>query len=148
MIEEIIAPTEVIIFGEKITTVFLVDFSLMLIVLSLIIIIVSLFIISRKTAEEESASEILKKLKDIKQGKTTTSKVGLTIQPHETSLKDRLKKKFQSKIESQLKTKIEITDFNAKGDDFLALVNVSGVKILLTLDSSGKIIDYKKIKAN
>jgi hypothetical protein len=39
-----------------------------------------------------------------------------------------------------------VLDFNAKDENFLALIDISGVKILLTLDSSGKIIDYKKVK--
>jgi hypothetical protein len=131
--------------AEVITTDLLINFSVILIILAVIVIGVSLFIFYRKTNEEKFASEILVRLKDMEHKGVVQSNVSLEIQPHETSLKDRLKKKFQPKIESQLNTKVNITDFNAKGQDFLSLVDVSGIRILLTLDSSGKIIDYKKI---
>ena len=134
--------------AELLTTDLLVNLSILLIVIALVVIAGSAYILSKKTKEEESAAEILKRLRDIKSGKPVVqSKIALTIKPNETSLKDMLKKKFQPKIESQLKTKIHVIDFNAKDENFLALVDISGVKILLTLDSSGKIIDYKKIKA-
>jgi hypothetical protein len=131
--------------AEVITTDLLINFSVILIILAVIVIGVSLFIFYRKTNEEKFASEILVRLKDMEHKGVVQSNVSLEIQPHETSLKDRLKKKFQPKIESQLNTKVNIIDFNAKGQDFLSLVDVSGIRILLTLDSSGKIIDYKKI---
>jgi hypothetical protein len=70
----------------------------------------------------------------------------LQISKGEVSLKNLLIKKFKPKIESQLGTKIEVIDFNAKGNSFLALVDISDVRVILSLDSAGKIIDYKKVK--
>ncbi len=132
---------------ELITTDFLVNISLLVILLSLVVIIASVVLMFRKTKEEASAAEIMKRLADLKKGKTPVKKEKkLEIKPGETSLKDLLTKKFQPKIESQLKTKVNVIDFNAKDENFLALIDISGVKILLTLDSSGKIIDYKKVK--
>jgi len=105
-----------------------------------------LFIISRKSQEEKSISEVISLLKNIKKEDNVVQKnIEFSIRSGEVSLKDRLKKKFQPKIESQLKTKVEMLDFNAQDKNFLALISISGLKILLTLDSSGKIIDYKKI---
>lgn len=132
---------------ELITTDFLVNISLLVILLSFVVIIVSVVLMFRKTKEEASAAEIMKRLADLKKGKAPQKKEKkLEIKPGETSLKDLLTKKFQPKIESQLKTKVNVIDFNAKDENFLALIDISGVKILLTLDSSGKIIDYKKVK--
>jgi thioredoxin-related protein len=130
----------------ELTTELLVNFSLILIAISILIIIVSLFIISRKSQEEKSISEVISLLKNIKKEDNVVQKnIEFSIHSGEVSLKDRLKKKFQPKIESQLKTKVEMLDFNAQDKNFLALISISGLKILLTLDSSGKIIDYKKI---
>ena len=132
---------------DFVTTELLVDASLVVIVLSIFIIIISVYLLRRKTAEEKSAADIMKTLRDIKKGKSPQKKVKkLQIEPNETTLKEMLTNKFKPKIESQLKTKVQVLDFNAKEGDFLALVDISGVKILLTLDSSGKIIDYKKVK--
>ncbi len=64
----------------------------------------------------------------------------------ETSLKSLLIKKFKPKIETQLGTKVNIIDFSVKGGEFFALTEVSGVKVMLSLDSGGKIFDYKKVK--
>ena len=63
----------------------------------------------------------------------------------ETSLKGLLIKKFKPKIEAQLGTKIDIVDFSVKGNEFFALTEISGVRVVLSLDSSGKIFDYKKV---
>jgi hypothetical protein len=49
-------------------------------------------------------------------------------------------------IERQLKMRVEMKDFNAKGENFLALTEISGSKFLFVLDSSGKIVDYKRVK--
>jgi hypothetical protein len=132
---------------------FIVQASIAIIGISVIIIAISLFLIlaRKRTAEENHAKKILQTLQDIKKGKKPVASSAspapkLEIKKDEHSLKAMLVKKFKPKIEQQLSTKISIIDFNAKDENFLALVEISGVKILLTLDSSGKIIDYKKVK--
>ena len=67
------------------------------------------------------------------------------IRPDELSLKDMLVNKFKPIIEKQLQTKIEVKDFSAKGENFLSHILVQGHELELTLDSSGKIIDYKRL---
>jgi len=134
-----------------VTTELIVQISLVVILISVLVIIISLIILkSRTSKEEKKAKEILKKLKNIKknEGKreVKVKEKKLKIGPGETSLKERLVKKFKPKIEKQLNAKVVIKDFNAKKNNFLALVEISGVKILLTLDQQGNIIDYKKIK--
>ncbi|MFA6064687.1 MAG: hypothetical protein WCW44_00190 [archaeon] len=136
----------------------LVLISVAVIVISLIVIIAGIFIIlKRKSAEEKHAEKILVSLKLLKEGKKIDSKQdskssekapspSLEIRKEETSLKQLLIKKFKPKVEQQLGSKIEVLDFNAKENNFLLLALISGVKILLTLDASGKIIDYKKVK--
>ena len=127
----------------------MVQLSLLVIEVSFVLIVIAIiayFLINRKTAEERHASGILKKLELMKSGEYVPEpqkKPSLEIKPEEFSLKQMLVKKFQPKIESQLQSKVVVKDFNAKGDNFLALVEISGVKLLLTLDSNGKIIDYK-----
>ncbi len=125
------------------------------IILALIVIvaaIITLFLRRRKTIEEKHADHILKTLSALKEGKEIQVKSGskkdFAINKDETSLKQMLIKKFKPKIEQQLSTKINVLDFNAKDNKFLALVEISEVRILLTLDPSGKILDYKKIKAS
>ncbi|MFA5931286.1 MAG: hypothetical protein WC821_03160 [archaeon] len=136
------------------TTELLVQISLVLISLSVIVILVSAFLIlnKRKTVEEQHAQKILDSLQALKEGKTLNkeakSEPVLAIKKEEHSLKSMLIKKFKPKIESQLSTKVNVLDFNAKEENFLVLIEISGVKLLLTLDSSGKIIDYKKVKKN
>jgi hypothetical protein len=132
----------------------IVQVSFGLIILSLVIIAASLIILflrRRKTIEEKHADHILKTLSLLKEGKSVSTKKEvkkeLAISKDETSLKQMLIKKFKPKIEHQLNTKINVLDFNAKENKFLALVEISGVRILLTLDASGQILDYKKIKA-
>ncbi len=66
----------------------------------------------------------------------------------QSSLKTLLIKKFKPKIESQLGSKVNIIEFNSAESKLTALIEIADVKILLSLDSSGKIIDYKKVKAN
>jgi len=136
----------------------LVLISIILIVISIIVIIVGIFIIlQRKSAEEKHADKVVATLKLLKEGKKIEStqevkskeKVAspaLEIKKEETSLKQLLVKKFKPKVEQQLGSKIEVLDFNAKENNFLLLAMISNVKILLTLDASGKIIDYKKVK--
>ncbi|MFA5125516.1 MAG: hypothetical protein WC462_00755 [archaeon] len=134
------------------TTGLIVQFSLTLIVISFVIIAVSLMIIflnRKKTLEEKHAEKILHDLELLKQGmqlEKSKPMPKLEIKKGETSLKALLVKKFKSKIEQQLNAKVNVLDFNAKEDNFLALIEISGVKLLLTLDASGKIVDYKKVK--
>lgn len=136
------------------TTELLVQISLVLISLSIIVILVSVFLIlnKKKTIEEQQAQRILDSLQALKEGKSLTKESKpepvLVIKKEEHSLKSMLIKKFKPKIESQLSTKVNVLDFNAKEENFLVLIEISGVRLLLTLDSSGKIIDYKKVKKN
>ncbi len=88
---------------------------------------------------------VLKRLDDLRLGKGVPQQK-LEIKKEEFSLKKLLIDKFKPVIEKQLKTKVVIKDFNAKENNFLVLVEISGKKLLLVLDSSGKIIDYKKVK--
>lgn len=128
----------------------IVQASLVLAGLSLVVILISLILIffKKKTVEEEHAQKVLASLEALKHGKINSEQkpVALEIKKDEQSLKSMLIKKFKPKIEAQLSTKVELLDFNAKDENFLALAQLSGVKVLLTLDSSGKIIDYKKLK--
>ena len=138
--------------ADLISTGLIVSVSLWLIVISLIVIIISVLIIflKKKSREEAQAVKILARLAALKEGRVANVNVGtapkLEIKKEESSLKAMLIKKFKPKIESQLSAKVTMLDFNAKENNFLALVEISGVKLLLTLDSSGKIIDYKKVK--
>lgn len=140
---------------DFVSSVSLVGVSLWVLVFSVIIILFSLAFIfwrNRDSVEEKHADSVLRSLGLLKEGKVLSKKVSedkpvLEIKKDEFSLKHLLIKKFKPKIEQQLSTKVEVLDFNAKENTFLALVEISGVKILLTLDSAGKIIDYKKVKA-
>jgi hypothetical protein len=143
-----------------------VDLAFVIIGVALILIIISLvilFIINKKSREEKVALNILKNISKIKSGKIKitpkeeikfeeikqtqkSEKEGpLEIKKTEVSLKQLLVKKFQPKIENQLHTKIEILDFNAKKNNFVAKINVQGHDLELELDSSGKIVDYKNL---
>lgn len=64
----------------------------------------------------------------------------------DVSLKDMLLKKFQPKIESQLGDKIIAHDIRPADANFELLVEVSGVTMILLVDASGKILDYKKVR--
>ena len=132
---------------ELLTTELLTNAALVLLAASAIVIIASLAVLSLKSREESEAKRILRQLEKMKKGKKPAKeKKMLKIKPGETSLKDMLTQKFMPRIEAQLKTKVKVLDFNAKEDNFLALIDISGVKLLLTLDQAGKIIDYKKVK--
>ncbi len=149
----------------------LISVASIIILLSVVLIVIAIIILlvfGRGTREERAAKRILGHVKKIKSGKVKPvlqekeenivakqgmpkesvslpgKKEKLVIKKEEFSLKQMLVKKFKPIIEKQLKTEIEIIDFNAKEDNFLALINVGGAKLLLVLDSSGKIIDYKK----
>ncbi|MEK6958794.1 MAG: hypothetical protein AABW59_01985 [archaeon] len=143
----------------------LMTLSFIMIALSMAIVLVSSFILNslskKKTKEEHVAGDVMGLLEGLRQGKDiwkeiesqgeVTPKPNLAISQHEITLKQLLIGKFKPVIEKQLKSKVEIKDFNAKGDNFLALIEVVGakkskIKLLLVLDSSGKILDFKRVK--
>lgn len=125
----------------------LVSISVIIIIISVLIIVVCLVIIYLKNSDEKKASQVLTHLNSLRSEKVIKKEQpSLEIKKGELSLKKLLINKFKPIIEKQLKTKVNIVDFNAKEENFLALVEVSGTKLLLVLDSSGKIIDYKKSK--
>jgi len=146
--------------------------SIILIIIAVIVIAISIIvniIFTKKSKEEAVAVAVLKnvdliakgklvpkskaeeKKEGIKEGKEEEKKEEKIVAVEKTTakndgitLKEHLSQKFQPLIEKQLKTKIKLLDFSGKGNQFQALVEVGGVKVLLILDSSGKIIDYKK----
>jgi len=136
-----------------------------MIFISVLVIIVSIYVLNalskKKTKEEHVAGDVMGLLEGLKQGKDiwkeveeaekSAPKPNLAISQHEVTLKQLLICKFKPVIEKQLKTKVEIKDFNAKGENFLALIEVIGakkakIKLLLVLDSGGKILDFKRVK--
>jgi hypothetical protein len=147
----------------EITTQFLVEISLAVLSFAIIVILASLaylFLSNKKTIEEKKASSILKKIEQLKKGNlvsTQNNKVGSTksasvkgidFNKTDSSLKGLLVKKFKPKIESQLGSKVNIVEFNSTDNKLTALIQIADVKILLSLDSSGKIIDYKKVDSD
>ena len=142
----------------EITTDFLVQVSIGVLTFAIVVIIGSLaflFFSDKKTEEEKKASSIFKKIEKLKKAKpshkpethsvVSTSKE-IDFDKTQSSLKNLLVKKFKPKIESQLGSKINIIEFNSNDNKLTALIEISDVKILLSLDSTGKIIDYKKVK--
>jgi len=150
MIEEFVATLGMDIF----------QLSVLIIIIAVIIIALSIIVnvfVSRKSIEEAVATKVLKNIKLIENGKLKPKTIEeekkeekifptpkVNAKTDGVSLKEHLSEKFKPKIEKQLKTKIKLLDFNGKGDQFNALIEVGGVKVLLILDASGKIIDYKK----
>ncbi len=147
----------------EITTDFLVQISLGILSFAIIVILASLaylFISNKKTLEEKKASNIIKKIEQLKKGNlvlSQTNKIdstksvsnkGIDFNKTDSSLKSLLVKKFKPKIESQLGSKVNIVEFNSSGNKLTALIQIADVKILLSLDSSGKIIDYKKVSSD
>ncbi len=146
---------------SSLTNAELIIFSLQIIIISIIILFLALlifFFYNRKTSEEINALNLLKKVENLRKknnqknvvkknkedlnvlkDKNTIDKKSQSI-----SLKDILIKKFKPKIEQQLQTTIEIIDFKSKDNNFEVLASISGTKLLLILDNSGKIIDYKR----
>jgi hypothetical protein len=118
--------------------------------LAIIVFLGFVFWKSRKSVEEKHADSLLSVVDRIRLSKPDVSSPvvleGFEIKKNESTLKELLIKKFKPKIELQLSSKVVVLDFNAKENNFLALVEISGVRVLLSLDSSGKIIDYKKVK--
>lgn len=159
-------------FSLGLTNAQLVSYSVLVIEGAVVVIVVCgviILVASRKSPEQKKAMDILSSIKKRKEGKSLPLKVPsskaqvkkddalssrevpspskpLEIKKGEFSLKQLLIKKFSPKIESQLGSKVLVLDFNAQGENFLALIVVADVKLLLTLDSSGRILDYKKVK--
>lgn len=140
----------------EITTEFLVEISLSIISFSIAVIfaaLVYLFFTSGKTPEEKKADNIIKKMDLLKKSNySKANEENISIQSAksdfektDSSLKGLLIKKFKPKIEAQLGSKIDILEFKLTEKGLTALIDVSEIKILLSLDSSGKIIDYKKV---
>jgi len=147
----------------EITTDFLVQVSMSIISFSIIVIIgclIFLLFSSKKTVEEKKATNIFKKIEQLKKvnsGSVQKEKVEVSkpspskdidFEKTQSSLKGLLIKKFKPKIESQLGSKVNILEFNSNDNKLTVLIEIAQVKILLSLDSSGKIIDYKKIRSN
>jgi len=129
--------------------VFQLTIGLLGLIILLVIIIIILFIWNlRKTPEEKHAKEIAKRVLLLKENpqKAKAVEKKLEIKKGESTLKSLLIKKLKPKIESQLGSKIEVVDVNAKGDNFLVLADIAGAQLLLKLDSSGKILDYERAK--
>ncbi|MDD3084227.1 MAG: hypothetical protein PHP82_04350 [Candidatus ainarchaeum sp.] len=128
----------------------IIDLSITIIIISIIIIIFSgliLIFFLRKTREEKIAEKIVFEMNLIKKGKKFLLKEDKKnyIKDGELNLKQLLTKKFKPLIEKQLKSQVIIEDFNAKENNFVTKINVQGNKLELILDSSGKIIDYKRL---
>ncbi len=133
--------------GEEL--VFQLTIGLLGLIILLIVVILILFVWnSHKSPEEKHAIVIAKKVLSLKEDpkKGIAVEKKLQIKMGESTLKSLLVKKLKPKIESQLGSKIDVVDINAKGDVFLVLANIAGAKLLLKLDSSGKILDYERAK--
>jgi hypothetical protein len=151
----------------------LVTLSTQLIILAIIIVLVAVLIqlfANRKSKEQKIAKKMLSKVDKIRSGKvevkpTTPQKKEKetkayeslensnkkevaekesVIKPDELSLKQMLINKFKPIVEKQLQTKIEIKNFKSQGANFSTDIMVQGHELSLILDSSGKIIDYKR----
>ena len=144
-----------------ITTDFLIQISISVLTFSIGVIILSLIYLllsNKKTDEEKKATNILKKVELLKKTNSSSSKgknesikspsKEIDFDKTQSSLKTLLNKKFKPKIESQLGSKVNIIEFNSSESKLTALIEIADVRILLSLDSSGKIIDYKKVKVN
>ncbi|MFA6268977.1 MAG: hypothetical protein WC652_04135 [archaeon] len=93
-----------------------------LILLLVLFIIAFIFLnLKKKDLEEVHVKKIVAHVHALKEGKKLKSKEvvpKLAIKKEEHSLKSMLVKKFSPKIEEQLGSKIEVIDFNAKGENF------------------------------
>jgi hypothetical protein len=138
------------IFTGNISRELLIDFSIVIIIIAITIFLISiilLLIFSRKSSEEKVALQIISNMKNLKDGKKQfeTTKKPNVIKETEVNLKQLLIKKFKPIIEKQLKSNIIINDFKASDEKFFVKITVQGNNLELVLDSSGKIIDYKRI---
>ena len=144
-------------------------FSIQIILIAVVLIVFAIILylfFNRKTREEKEAINLLKKVEALrnknargvstfqtelgdknnskKEEKTISKETEVAEKKPTISLKQILIKKFKPKIESQLQTEVNIVDFKSKENNFEAIVEISGTKLLLVLDNSGKIIDYKR----
>jgi hypothetical protein len=106
---------------------------------------------NRKNEEEKHVENVLSKVEMIKSGKTFEKKEARPaggLSSSDVSIKEMLVKKFKPKLESQIGSKVNVIDLKAADNskNFVAHVEISGVKLSIVLDASGKIIDYKKEK--
>ncbi len=144
-------------------------FSIQIILIAIVLFAVALillFIFNRKTKEEREAINLLKRVEFLrnknakgistfqnvvennnskKEEVVNNKKQSAFVETKKTiSLKEILIKKFKPKIQDQLQTEVNILDFKSKENNFEVLVEISGTNLLLVLDNSGKIIDYKR----
>ncbi len=138
----------------SVPTDFIVGISFVLIAVSFVIIVIAVVIYAvknRKGEEEKRIEHVLRHVEMIKTGTAwPAEKKGGKGAPSasDVSIKEMLVKKFKPKIESQIGSKVEVIDFKAadSSKNFVAHVEISGVKLSVVLDDSGKIIDYRKEK--
>lgn len=106
---------------------------------------------NRKSEDEKHVESVLNKVALIKSGKAFESPekiVGGESPVSDVSIKEMLVKKFKPKLEAQVGSAVNVIDLKAaeNSKNFVAHVEISGVKLAIVLDTSGKIIDYKKEK--
>lgn len=131
-----------------------IDLSIIIIFFSIILIIISIIVLlffSKKSSEEKVVEKILLEMDNLKKGNRIIVEKEKNIGQKnlktnsEINLKQLLIKKFQPIIEEQLKTKVVVKEFNSLKQNFVVKINVQDNDLELILDSSGKIIDYKKL---
>lgn len=135
-----------------------IDLSVIVLTISFIFFVIGIiifFVFAKKSREEKIASKLVLEINLMKTGKKkvleekvkSSNKIDVEnqIKKGETSLKQLLIDKFKPLIEKQLKSKIDIIDFNARKENFVVKINVQGNKLELILDSSGQIVDYKRL---
>jgi hypothetical protein len=135
----------------SVPTDFIVNISLMVIALSFVIIAIAIIIYllkNRKSDEEKKIDHVLRHVDLIRGGKAGSKEENEPVQIPDLSIKEMLVKKFKPKLESQVGSTVKVVDLRAAEDSktFVAAVEISGVKLSIVLDPSGKIIDYKKEK--
>ncbi|MFA5357336.1 MAG: hypothetical protein WC308_00220 [archaeon] len=131
----------------------IINFSILVIAFSFVIIAVAIIIYlfkNRKSDEEKHIETVLDKVAMMKSGKIfeKNEKASSGLSNSDVSIKEMLVKKFKPKLESQIGSKVNVIDLKAvdNSKNFIARVEISGVKLSIILDGSGKIIDYKKEK--
>ena len=152
------------VLAGNITNQVFVDLGIIILIIAGILILISIIIIvvaNKRSKEEKIASKLLKtvkKMRDgkfkpkvikekkvIKNGKQVIKKEKPIIKKDELTLKQMLIKKFKPLIEKQLHSKVEFVDFKANKEKFMAKIKVQDHMLELTMDSSGKILDYKNL---
>ncbi len=125
----------------------LTDISIIILTIAIIFFVLSIIILiifARKTREEKIAKKIISEVHLFESGEKKIVKKS-NLKENDLNLKQLLVKKFQPVIEKQLKTSVIVEDFGSKNDKFVAKINVQNHKLELVLDSSGQIIDYKRL---